>query len=122
MKQAKIKQGDRILVIGASGCVGTAVVQIAKHFGAHVTGVCSGKNRDLVLSMGADAVIDYSQTDFAKNGETYDVIADTVGTAPFSICKDSLTETGKLLLILASLPAMLEALKVHFTSKMLVAN
>jgi len=87
-------EGRRILVYGASGSLGTAGVQLAKHFGAHVTGVCNTKNVDLVRSLGADEVIDYLQEDFTKNGETYDVIFDAVGKHSFRRCKRSLKPGG----------------------------
>jgi len=78
LDRARIKRGDRILVIGASGAVGTSFVQLAKHFGAHVTGVTSTKNLELVHSLGADRVIDYTREDFTRMSDTYDIIADTV--------------------------------------------
>jgi NADPH:quinone reductase-like Zn-dependent oxidoreductase len=106
-RRAKLQPGERVLVNGASGCVGSAAVQIAKHFGAHVTAVCSAANFELVKSIGADAVLDYARTDFTQTGETYDVILDAAGTAPYSRCKGALTERGRLLLVLATLPAML---------------
>src|SRR5690606_2670038 len=85
-----IKPGDRVLVVGASGGVGTAAVQIAKHLGADVTGVCSTANLELVRSIGADSVIDYTTTDFEKSGASWDVIVDTTGTAPFLRCEPAL--------------------------------
>ena len=109
LRKAKIQRGDKVLVNGASGGVGTAAVQLAKHFGAHVTGVCSGGNFELVRSIGADALIDYTKEDFTKNGETYDIIVDTAGTAPFSRSKRSLARGGRLLQILAGLPDLLRA-------------
>jgi NADPH:quinone reductase-like Zn-dependent oxidoreductase len=87
-------EGKRILVYGASGSIGTAGVQLAKHFGAHVTAVCNTKNVGLVRSLGADEVIDYLQEDFTKNGETYDVILDAVGKHSFRRCKRSLKPGG----------------------------
>lgn len=109
LRRAKIQRGEKVLVNGASGAVGTAVVQLAKHFGADVTGVCSTANLELVTSIGADKVIDYTREDFTKNGETYDIIVDTAGTAPFSRCRGSLKEGGRLLKVLGSLPDLLRA-------------
>lgn len=116
LRRGKVKSGDKLLVNGASGAVGTAVVQLARHVGAEVTGVCSGANIDLVRSLGAAHVIDYTQADFTRNGETYDLIVDTVGTAPFSRCRRSLKEGGRLLMVLAGLPEMLMSLWVSLTS------
>ena len=92
--KANLQSGQRILINGASGAVGTSSIQIAKIFGAEVTGVCSAANFDLVQSLGADHVIDYTQEDFTKNGQTYDVIFDTVGKRSFSECKGSLKPNG----------------------------
>jgi NADPH:quinone reductase-like Zn-dependent oxidoreductase len=98
-----VKRGDRVLVVGASGGVGTAAVQIARHLGAHVTGVCGSANVELVRSIGASEVIDYSRADFASSGATWDVIVDTTGTAPFTRCEPVLRPGGRLLVILGSL-------------------
>lgn len=92
--------GERVLVNGASGAVGSAAVQLARQFGAHVTGVTGRTNVDLVRSIGAHDAIDYSSEDFTTNGETYDVIVDTVGNAPYSRVKRSLAERGRLLVVL----------------------
>ncbi len=115
-RRAKLQPGERVLVNGASGAVGTAAVQLARHFGAEVTGVCSTTNMELVRSLGATHVIDYRHEDFTQKGETYDVIVDTVGTAPFSRSKNSLKEGGRLLLVLAGLPDMLPIPWVQMTS------
>jgi NADPH:quinone reductase-like Zn-dependent oxidoreductase len=115
-RRGSLKQGERVLVNGASGGVGTAAVQLARYFGAHVTGVCSTANVDLVRSLGADHVIDYTREDFARIGESYDVIVDAVGTAPFSRSRGSLREGGRLLLVLAGLPEILGAPWASWTS------
>ncbi|MFT5596542.1 MAG: NADPH:quinone reductase-like Zn-dependent oxidoreductase [Flammeovirgaceae bacterium] len=93
----KIKKGQSILINGASGSVGSAAVQLAKHFGATVTAVCSGRNRALVKSLGADYVIDYTTNDFTKTEETYDIIFDAVGKLTFAKSKSSLKKKGVFL-------------------------
>ena len=98
--KARLQKGQNILIIGASGGVGTYAVQLAKYYGAEVTGVCSTRNLDLVKSLGADHVIDYSHEDFAQNGKTYDVMVDTVpGKTSFARCKGSLTPNGLYLAV-----------------------
>jgi NADPH:quinone reductase-like Zn-dependent oxidoreductase len=94
LEGAHVRKGQKILVYGASGSIGTAGVQLAKYFDADVTAVCNTKNVELVRSLGADRVIDYTQEDFTKNGETYDVIFDAVGKHSFSRCKGSLKRGG----------------------------
>lgn len=109
LRRVKIKPGDEVLVNGASGAVGTASVQVAKHFGAVVTGVCSGGNAELVRSLGADHVIDYTKEDFARNGKTCDVIVECAGNAPFERVEGSIKPGGVLLLVIVDLAGMLSA-------------
>src|SRR5437899_1375866 len=97
--KGKVQPGQKVLINGASGGVGTFAVQIAKTFGADVTGVCSTRNVDLVRSLGADHVIDYTKEDFAKSDQHYDVVLDNVGNHSLSECKGVLTPAGKYVLI-----------------------
>jgi NADPH:quinone reductase-like Zn-dependent oxidoreductase len=111
---ANVQGGQRVLINGASGGVGTFAVQIAKYLGAKVTGVCSTANLELVKSLRADQVIDYTKEDFAQRGETYDVIFDTVGKSSFSRCKRLLKPDGRYLLAVFGLPQIIQML---WTSK-----
>jgi NADPH:quinone reductase-like Zn-dependent oxidoreductase len=108
--KARIQAGERVLVNGASGAVGSAAVQLAKHFQAVVTGVCSAANAQLVKSLGADHVIDYATEDFTEARERYDIIFDAVGNCSFDRCKPVLAPGGRLLLIVGSLGQMIGAM------------
>ncbi len=98
LKKANLQPGQKVLIIGASGGIGSAAVQIASHLGAEVTGVCRTPRFDFVKSLGADKVIDYTKEDFTQNGETYDLIFDILGKSSFSRCQSSLKPNGRYLL------------------------
>lgn len=109
----KIQAGQDVVIIGASGAIGTAAVQLAKHFGATVTGVCSGGNAELVKSLGADTAIDYTKEDFTKNGTTYDLIFDVVGATTFDRCRSSLKPDG---VFLQNIMKLSDVVRVLWTS------
>ncbi len=114
LERANIRSGQKVVVVGAGGSIGTFAVQIAKRsFGAEVTGVDSGGKLDLVLSLGADHVVDYAKEDFTKSGQTYDVIFDAVGKSSFSGCIKSLKENG---LYLLGSPGMSQWVRGRWTS------
>lgn len=108
-RRGRLKRGDRLLINGASGTIGTAAVQIGVRMGAVVTAVCSGANATLVKSLGASEVIDYTRDDFAASDRQYDAIMDTVGTAGYARSRASLTPGGRLLLVYSSLSDLVKA-------------
>lgn len=116
LKKTTIKSGQKVLVVGASGAVGSAAVQLAKSQGAIVTGVCSTANMNLVKSLGADQVIDYTKTDFTQQGETYDVIFDTVKAISVSGSLKALNKNGIMILSAAGMSEMLQGLWISMTS------
>lgn len=111
----KIHAGQELLIIGASGSIGSAAVQLAKHFGATVTAVCSGANVEMVKSLGADKVIDYTKEDFTKNTETYDLIFDVVGATTFDRCQNSLKPKGIFLSCIMGLTDLVRMLWTSIT-------
>lgn len=109
--KGNIQSGQKVLVYGASGAVGTAAVQLAKYFGAEVTAVCSTGSADLVKSLGADHVIDYTREDFSQGGEQYDIVMETVGKATFEQCMKALKPTGTCLLVAGGIDAIFQMIR-----------
>lgn len=113
----KIQAGQELLIIGASGSIGSAGIQLAKHFGATVTAVCSGANLEMVKSLGADKVIDYTKEDFTRNGKTYDLIFDIVGASTFDRCEKSLKPRGVFLQNIMGLADLARVLWTSITGR-----
>jgi len=109
-QKAGIEKGQKVLINGASGSVGTFAVQLAKYFGAEVTGVCGTKNIDLVQSLGADRVVDYTKEDFTTTGESYDIIFDTVGKSSFDRCRKAMKSNGKYISTVMSFKVILQSI------------
>ncbi len=103
-----VQAGQQVLINGASGGIGTFAVQLAKYYGAEVTGVCSARNVELVKSLGADQIIDYTRQDFTQTGQTYDVIFDAVAKSSFARCKDSLKKNGIYLITVPTLAVLFQ--------------
>jgi NADPH:quinone reductase-like Zn-dependent oxidoreductase len=116
-EKAKIQKGQKVLINGASGSIGTFAVQLAKYFGAEVTGVCSTKNIELVKALGADKVVDYTKEDFTITGDAYDIIFDTVGKSSFEQSKKALSSKGKYVPTVMSLKVVLQTLLTKFMNK-----
>ena len=117
LRKAKVQSGQKVLIYGASGAVGTAAVQLARYFGADVTGVCSTSNLEMVKSLGATRVIDYTKEDFSKGTEAYDIVFDTVGKSPFSGSVKSLKKNGYYLRVVhMALAPVIRGLWISITS------
>lgn len=123
INKAKLEQGETVLINGASGSVGSACVQIAKHLGAHVTAVCSGQNAEMVCGLGADRVIDYRTQNVVEMGTQYDMVVDTVGTLPWAQAKHAIRDGGKMVLIAGIASDMfLGGIKARLAGKKMVGG
>lgn len=123
VNKAKPQRGETVVINGASGSVGSACVQIAKHFGAHVTAVCSGRNAEMVRTLGADHVIDYRTQDVIETGIQYDMVVDTVGTLPWARAKHAIRNGGKMVLIAGITSDMfLGGMKARLAGKKMVGG
>ncbi len=116
-EKANIQKDQKVLINGASGSIGSFAVQLAKYFGAEVTGVCSTKNIELVKLLGADKVVDYTKEDFTKTGDMYDIIFDTVGKSSFAHCRKALSSKGKYVVTVMTLKHVIQAFLTKFGDK-----
>jgi NADPH:quinone reductase-like Zn-dependent oxidoreductase len=123
LRKGNIQNGHKVLINGASGGIGSAAVQLAKYYGAEVTGVCGTPRLEYVKSLGADQVIDYTAEDFTQNGETYDLIFDILGKSSFSRCKSSLNQNGRYLLASFKMKQLFQMLwtKIRGSQKVICA-
>lgn len=117
LRKAAISKGQTILIYGASGALGTAAIQLAKHFGAEVTAVCSAANKDLVLSIGADHHLDYNSTEFTSLNKRYDIVYETVNKLPFRDCLNYLREKGTLIMASAGISETFKGLLSNISGK-----
>jgi NADPH:quinone reductase-like Zn-dependent oxidoreductase len=116
-EKARIQKGQKVLINGASGSIGTFAVQLAKYFGAEVTSVCSTKNIGLVISLGSDKVVDYTKEDFTETDDRYDIIFDTVGKSSFAHCRKVLKSQGKYVVTVMTLKVVLQSFLTRFGNK-----
>jgi NADPH:quinone reductase-like Zn-dependent oxidoreductase len=114
LRKVNIQSGQRVLIIGASGSIGSAAVQLAKFYEAQVTGICGTPRLEYVKALGADNVIDYTKEDFTQNSESYDLIFDILGKSSFLQCKSKLKKSGIYLLASFKLPQLLQMLRTRF--------
>jgi NADPH:quinone reductase-like Zn-dependent oxidoreductase len=114
LRKVDIQSGQQVLINGASGGIGSGVLQLAKHYGAEVTAVCSTPRMEFVKALGADKVIDYTKEDFTQNGETYDLIVDVLGKSSFALSRDSLKEAGKYVMTSFKMRDIVDMLRTSF--------
>ena len=118
LQRGNVQPGQKVLINGASGGIGSAAVQLAKYYGAEVTGVCGTPRLEYVKALGADHVVDYTKEDFTQNGETYDLIFDVLGKSSFAQCKNSLKPNGIYLLASFKTKALLQMLRTKMAGSL----